>query len=278
MGFIGAGRAACAIAPALEAAGYKIVAVASRSLVSAERLARSLNACKTTTVQGVADAADLVFLSVNDSAIAGVAGQVAWRSGQAVVHCSGALTLEPLAAARHQGASVGSWHPLQTFTHARAQSVGILNGVTVGIEADESLYGTLAELARRVGALPLQVSAQARPLYHAAAVMSCGYVTALLSEAVSLWARAGLPVDVALEALGKLAETTVANVRADGPRAALTGPAARGDVETIRLHMSALAAAVPDALPLYRALALHSAKLAGAGPEWESVLNPTAEV
>ncbi|MBK5188088.1 MAG: DUF2520 domain-containing protein, partial [Gemmatimonadaceae bacterium] len=60
--------------------------------------------------------------------------------------------------------------------------------------------------------------------------------------------------------LGAAAE----NVSALEPAAALTGPVARGDVETVRAHLDALAD-VPEILALYRALSREALPLAAAG-------------
>jgi predicted short-subunit dehydrogenase-like oxidoreductase (DUF2520 family) len=53
---------------------------------------------------------------------------------------------------------------------------------------------------------------------------------------------------------------------------ALTGPVARGDVGTLRVHLRVLADADPDALPSYRALALRTAERAEAA----GLLSPSA--
>src|SRR5688572_2565453 len=91
IGFIGAGRLAASLTVALEAAGYRVTAVASAREQSAHQLvARLEGEAAATDAQSVADACDLVFLTVPDSAIANVASNVRWREGQAVVHCSGA--------------------------------------------------------------------------------------------------------------------------------------------------------------------------------------------
>ena len=259
-GFIGAGRVAGALAPALAAAGYRVAAVASRSGASAEGVAALVPGATVTDTQGVADAAELVFLTTSDGAIGSVAGALRWRDGQAAVHCSGALTLDPLAAAREQGALTGSWHPFQTF--GAEGTATTLEGVTFGIEADAGLYDTLAELTERVGGVALPVPAGARALYHAASVMSCGYLTTLLHEAEALWTRAGLPPEAAGPAIGVLAETTLANLRQAGAGAALSGPTSRGDEATVRLHLDAVAARAPELLPLYAAVSARSAVLA----------------
>ncbi|MCH8847713.1 MAG: DUF2520 domain-containing protein [Chloroflexi bacterium] len=263
IGFIGAGRVAGVLAPAFAAAGYRVAAVASRSVASAERVAALVPGAVAPAIQsaqGVVDAAEMVFLTTSDGAIGPVADSLRWRDGQAAVHCSGALTLEPLAAARKYGALVGSWHPFQTFGADGASTT--LEGVTFGIEADAGLYDPLAELAERVGGVALPVPAGARALYHAASVMSCGYLTTLLHEAEALWKRAGLPPEAAGPAIGVLAETTLANLRRAGAGAALSGPTARGDEATVRLHLDALAASAPELLPLYAAVSARSAVLA----------------
>ena len=275
VGFIGAGRVAGTLAPALADAGYRVAAVSSRTQASAERVAALVPGTVASDAQGVGNAANLVFITTSDGAVQGVAGGLRWRRGQAAVHCSGVLTLEPLAPARAQGATTGSWHPFQTFGGEGTSTR--LEGVTFGIEADAELYETLAELTERVGGIPLPVPAGARPLYHAASVMSCGYLTTLLHEAEVLWVRAGLPRESAGRAIGVLAEATLANMRSAGAEAALSGPTTRGDEDTVRMHLDAVSSSAPELLPLYAALSARSAVLARdagqstGGTDWDAL-------
>lgn len=270
--FIGAGRVAGALAPELARLGYRVAAAASRSRESAERLAALVPGCRAATAQEAADAADIALITTSDGAIADVAASVAWRPGQFVVHCSGALTLAPLEPARAAGANVGSWHPFQTFGGETR-----LEGVTFGIEADGDALAFLERLSGEVGGYALRVPASARALYHAASVMSCGYLTTLLREARTLWVRAGLPPEQAARAIGRLARTTLANIERDGEGAALTGPIPHGDAETVRLHLAAMRDAAPELLPLHREISLRSAHLAreagrpGGLLDWESL-------
>jgi predicted short-subunit dehydrogenase-like oxidoreductase (DUF2520 family) len=276
IGFIGAGRVARVLAPAFAGAGYRVVGAASRSFVSAEALAATVPGCAATNGQGVLAAADLVFITTNDAAIADAVRDVAWAPGKAAVHCSGASTLEPLARAKEAGAAVGSWHPFQTF--GAAGTTTDLDGITVGIDAEAPLDGTLGEIARRLGATPIAVPEEARALYHAASVMTCGYLTTLLYQAQALWESAGLPPEAAGPAIGKIAQSTLGNVIRAGAHAALTGPTSRGDEATVRRHLQAVSAAAPELLPLYSALTERSVALAreaGRDPgnvDWESLL------
>lgn len=267
VGFIGAGRVASVLAPALRDAGYAVTAVASRTRASAERLAAAVPGCNAVTAQDVVQRAEVVFITTLDGAIAEVAGALRWTPERMAVHCSGALTLAPLQSAARQGAPCGSFHPIQTF--APGGGAATLQGVHVGIEADAGARDVLWAMAGRLGATPLDVPAVARPLYHAAAVLSCGYVVTLLADALRLWRAAGLPEAEGAQALAMLARSTLDHAAAVGHARALTGPVARGDVETVAVHLTAIAQAVPEVLGLYAEVGLRSAALAltaGAAP------------
>ena len=271
VGFIGAGRTAGALAPALSRVGYAVVSVTSRSRSSAKRLAGRIPGCRSApNGQAVADAAGLVFITTPDATVAEMASGVRWRTGQRVVHCSGALTLEPLAPAAALGAETGSLHPVMTFgppDAAPAEAVrGLpirgLQGAAFGIEAGGELYLVLAEIARRLGGIPIRVPPGARPLYHAAAVMGCGYLVALMDTACDLWRRAGLPPEAAAPALGHLARATLEHSLELGWGPALTGPMVREDTATVQGHLEALASQALEALPIYAALGARCAELA----------------
>ena len=170
VGFIGAGRVSTALGLGLSTAGYRVVAVASRSPVSADRLARRIAGCATApSGQAVADMAQQVFITTPDAVVTEVATAIRWQPGQWAVHCSGALTRQPLSAAAAAGAETGSFHPLSTFSSADDDAPN-LRGAIFGIEAEGGLLAALEEMAERLGGTPLAVPAEARVLYHAAAV------------------------------------------------------------------------------------------------------------
>src|SRR5438552_7380311 len=80
IGFIGAGQLASVLAPALAQAGYTVTAVTSAQQADAEALAKRVPGAQAVpTPQAVAEANDLVFLTVPDDAIAAVAGGIRWR-------------------------------------------------------------------------------------------------------------------------------------------------------------------------------------------------------
>ena len=101
---------------------------------------------------------------------------------------------------------------------------------------------------------PFRVDACDRVRYHAAACVASNHLVALLGQVERLAAHAGVP----LEAFLPLVRGTVENVADLGPAAALTGPVARGDLETVARHLDELPDDERDA---YRALVVEARRL-----------------
>ena len=263
IGFVGAGAVATALALALSQRGYVVRAVASRTRVSALRLAArapGIEACG--HPQDVLDRCAMVYITVPDGAIAEVAGSLTWRRGQAAIHCSGATSLDSLSAPRSQGALVGGFHPLQTFAAPESAAQDLV-GTAFGIEADHPLREELEALARALGGWPIRLRAEDRALYHASAVAACGLLTSLVSLSAELWSGYASPKE-GLQALLPLVRGTLESLERDGLPTALTGPLTRGDETTVASHLGALEAASPELLPIYCHLALAALPLARA--------------
>ncbi len=268
IGIIGAGTLGRALALCLKSHGCNVAVVSSRSAKSAEALAALADGCrKVASPQEAADCADVVFITTPDSAIAQVADQVRWPSGQGVVHCSGAHTLDVLQGASRQGAAIGSFHPYQTFARVNTYEDATQRflGAGVAVEGTGWLAGYLEDLAGLLGCRVVHIDARDRALYHASATMSCGHLAALAKVVVDMWRELGVPEEDALPIIAPIMQTTLANIASAGVAASLTGPAVRGDAETVGKHLGALEKRLPELAPLYRSLARHS--LAAAGPD-----------
>ncbi len=265
IGFIGVGVLGAGLALALTRRGYNVVAAASRRLVSAQDLAGRIPGCRAlASPQELADAADLVFITTPDSAIGSVAAAVRWRPGRQVVHCCGAVGRDILQPAADQGASTGAFHPLQTFAGLNdpAAAVTRLSGVTFAISAEGRLSEFLTAAAQSLGGRPVSISDADRPLYHASAALSCGYLAALLQGAVELWQSLGFSEEQALGALLPLVRATLENVAKEGVANSVTGPVVRGDADTIQNHLEAIGRSKPELLGLYLSLTEASLPLA----------------
>ncbi len=262
LGFIGAGTVGTALAVRLAEKGYPVVAVASRTLASAERLAVQVPGCKAVkTSQEVADATELVFITTPDDAIAAAVAEVNWHKGQAVVHCSGAHSAAVLDEAKTKGASTGAFHPLQTFASVK-YAIQNMPGSAFGIEGEEPLLTALKELATALGGTPQVLRPEDKVLYHASAVIASNYLVTLMKIATDLWVEFGASREDAVKALMPLVRGTLNNIQNVGIPNCLTGPIARGDTGTVEKHLEALKAAVPSMVPVYSELGMNTVPIA----------------
>ncbi len=261
VGFIGAGRLGKALAWLCARRGVAVVAVASRGPEGARQLAEPIAGCVATDAQSVGDLCDLVFVTTSDAAIRPTVDALRWRTGMAVVHCSGATEVSELAGAAADGAHIGGFHPLQTFGDPEAAARS-LPGCTVTIEADEPLNALLLALAGRLGCPVNRLPPGARPLYHAAAGHTSQHVNALLREASAMWQSWGASEADAVRALMPLVRGTLVSIEQAGLAQGMPGPVSRGDVASVAKHVDALESFDASAVPLYRELCERTVRLA----------------
>jgi len=268
IGIIGAGRVGGALSDALLKSGWLLDAVASRSQEGAEKLASHLPFVAAIEVAELVATTDLVFLAVPDAAIGVLAAELAWRPEQAVVHLSGGRGLEVLAPVTEAGGQAGTLHPLQTFPGGEepAQARTRFVGVACGIEAPAPLDSVLEAIVDDLGARAFRLERVDRAAYHAAAVFVSNDVVAVMAAATRAWELAGLPAEAARESLSPLLQASAQAIAERPLTEALTGPVARGDVDTVRHHLGALAPEADLSL-LYRALASELLRLEFGLPE-----------
>ncbi|RJQ36229.1 MAG: aspartate 1-decarboxylase [Dehalococcoidia bacterium] len=261
LGFIGIGTVGNALALKLSRAGYPVVAVSSLRHTSARNLAAQIKVCRAfENNQDVVNVADLIFITTPDNAIEPVVSRLSFSRGKSVVHCSGADSTRSLITAREAGALVGTIHPLQTFASTE-QALANLPGSTFALEAEEPLLGTLKEITAALEGYWIELSAEDKVSYHAAAVIACNYLVTLVKLATDLWQTFGVPPATATRALLPLIKGTVHNIETVGLPDCLTGPIARGDTNTITKHLEALESE-PSLLSAYRKLGLATLPIA----------------
>ena len=244
---------------------FQIQDVLNRSLESAQHAVAFIGGGKAIGAYADLRPADIYLVAVSDDQIAACCEQLA-RSGNlssetVVFHCSGALRSSELQAATRQGASVASIHPIRSFALPE-QVAQEFTGTWCGVEGDARALAILGEAFSAIGARMVPIDADAKILYHSAAVFACNYLTTLLDVAQQTYMRAGIPHDVALELMAPLVRETIDNVFRIGPAAALTGPIARGDIATAERQRSAVADWNQDYGTLYEQLARLTTDLA----------------
>ena len=220
---VGPGRAGSSLSAALAGVGWDIAAPLGRDDDPAP------------ATEGV----DVVVIATPDAAVADVAVLIEPDPETPVLHMAGSLGLDVLAPHTRRG----SIHPLVALPDAET-GARRLHGAWFAVAGDPVARAIVSDLSGRA----LHVDDAHRASYHAAACIASNHLVALLGQAERVAADAGVP----LEALLALVQATVDNVTALGPAAALTGPVARGDWQTVERHLDALD---PEERPAYEAMA-----------------------
>lgn len=223
---IGLGNWGSSLAAALDDAGLLVERVHARRRSAEARLD-----------------ARVLWLCVPDTAIQSTAEWLVAKrldlSGQVVLHSSGALDGGVLAAAKRAGARTGSVHPMMSFPTRR---IVALKGTRFGVEAGEAATRReLFTLVRRLGGRPFGIEGKGKAMYHAGAMFGSPLLVATLAAGVRVMREAGMAEGEALALLGPMAAATVANVQKQGLARSFSGPLARGDAATVKLHRKALA-------------------------------------
>lgn len=228
---IGLGRAGRSFQGALAAVGWDV-----------DGLARDAD------VSSAAAGVDLVLICTPDAAVGEVAAAI--EPGEAVVaHVAGSLTTAILG----DHARVGSIHPLMSLPNAEVGADRLRSSCWFAVAGDHPI---LAAVVDALGGRSFGVPDQDRAVYHAAACVASNHLVALMGQVERL-ARS---ISVPPEAYLNLAWQSLANVDSLGAPAALTGPAARGDHETIRRHLAHLPV---DERASYQAMVDEARRLAG---------------
>jgi predicted short-subunit dehydrogenase-like oxidoreductase (DUF2520 family) len=254
---VGPGNLGRVLAIALYDSGYRISEIITRDDVASLRKARSLAKRIGASGTRVNDAkldADVIWLCVTDAAVAGVANQlskfpVEWK-GKVVLHASGALGSSELTSLKKKGALIGSLHPMNTFV---AASKPDLAGTPFAAEGEPDAVKVATEIAKKIngGAEVFTIKPEAKILYHALGSFSSPLLVAMLNVAERIAAKAGIKKPQAL--MRQILRQTLDNFLRNGSAAAFSGPIKRGDVETVRKHVSALRK-IPHAKEIYVAL------------------------
>ncbi len=248
VGIVGAGRVGAVLGARLRASGYPVVAVAARSEASLLRARTFLPGVLVLDPVEVVGASEVLVLAVPDDSLAAVAQELAphVRPGQLVLHTSGRHGRAVLAPLAEVGARTAAFHPAMTFT---GSDVDVDRPCVIGLTTTDADRATVETLAEAVGGTPVHVAEADRVVYHAALAHGANHVVTVLNQALDLLRSIGVADPSAV--LEPLVRASVTNTLAYGD-AALTGPVARGDAQTVAAHVGAIADA--DVAATYTAL------------------------
>lgn len=239
--FIGAGNVATHLAVAFKNAGLNICCIYARTEESASKLAYKVFADYTVEPDELPGDADIYFITVRDSMITEVIGNLRLKK-KLVVHTSGTIPMDVL----QKASSVyGVFYPLQTFIKERKV---IFRDIPVCIEASDGLaLNKLRQLASLISDDVREFSSEQRRVIHLSAVVACNFTNYMYAIAEGILQRYDIPFNI----LYPLINETAHKIRNVKPLFVQTGPAMRGDMEIIEKHLEMLSE-LPDYKEIYK--------------------------
>jgi predicted short-subunit dehydrogenase-like oxidoreductase (DUF2520 family) len=258
LNIIGPGRAGRTLGALLQRAGLCAVQdVLSAEIATAESAVQFIDAGRAVRVLREMRPARFWLLTPPDAAITSVATALAatvhLRQGDVAFHCSGSQSSSLLAPLRAAAALVASVHPLKSFADP-ATAVQTFKGTYCAVEGDTEALKLLNPLFEKLGAQVAVIDPAGKTLYHAASVLVCNDLTALMEAGLRAYEQAGITRTTAQAMMEPLVRETLDNVFALGTVRALTGPVARGDADVLARQLAALNTLDPRIADSYRAL------------------------
>ena len=246
---IGAGKLGLALACLLAKSGYQVT-------IGTRNPAQRINTLQKIPLQlpdmppivshrQAAQHADLTLLTVADDAISETCKILAsdFKPDSTVAHCSGTLDSTALKSAAERGCQVASLHPLNTFPNIEA-AIQLLKNLQhntfLYCEGDNAALRCSEDIFSQAGFKVVVIDRSAKPLYHAACVFACNYLTSLMDLSLQSAQAAQLPPETFWQSLQPLIATSLRNISREGTVDSLSGPISRGDVDTVAKHLTVL--------------------------------------
>ena len=238
--FVGAGVVGTSLAFLLSQNGINISGFLSRNLESAKKSAEFTQSSVFSSYQEIITNSDVIIISTNDNSIPEVVNNLSQYKEilkeKTFAHLSGALNLEVLNPLKDENNFIMVMHPIQTCPSILS-ALELLPKSYFTLEGDEKAVEIGKEIVNKISGKYIVLNNVNRPLYHAACVAASNYLVALSKFSLLLLKESGFPFENYPDALIPLMEGTLKNIKEKGTTDALTGPIARGDVNTVKLHL-----------------------------------------
>ena len=235
MVLLGSGNLASQIGPALVDSKVKVVQVYSRRITNARKLAKRLGCPATNKLTFLVTDADLYLFAISDGAIQKTAEKLIHhlppKGNYIFAHTSGAT---PQLVFKGLVKNYGVFYPLQTFSKNRPAD---FSTIPFCIDGNKKTVKTkLTQLAKKLSPTVSLITDEQRADLHVAAVFVNNFTNALFGVGKEILDEKNIP----FELLTPLILETAKKVQEDPPKKMQTGPARRGDQETIQRHLRLL--------------------------------------
>lgn len=242
---VGSGNVATHLAQGLYKNGVNIIAVISRNIANAQNLAEKVDAEAYDNMKKYPSwgKEDLVLVAVKDDAILEVL-KSGLLSQSNVAHTSGSFNSMLM---NEFCLSFGAFYPFQTFRKTAAVDLSIVP-FFIEMSSAESLK-KVEFLAKKLSQTVQAISSEERKKLHLSGVFLNNFIYFILDKTKNLCIEHG----ISQEMLKPLLQQTI-TFALDYPENLQTGPAKRGDIETIKGHIELLGQNNPYLAEIYKTM------------------------
>ena len=187
----------------------------------------------------VVSGSDVIFISVQESRIGEVAGEIAKEkdiSGKIFFHTSNSLTSEELLPLKAHGGIIASFSPLQTLP-GYLKNKDVFKGVNFLSEGDPDAVALADRISVYLQAKNIHIDPETKIFFHIGAVISSNFLNSLLRFADIQIKKGG---EYNYEVLLPLVKQTLRNIESKGLERALSGPSMRKESGIIEKHLEVL--------------------------------------
>jgi predicted short-subunit dehydrogenase-like oxidoreductase (DUF2520 family) len=236
---IGMGRAGTALYHTLTSAGYECVHIVSSKAEQFLDFAGNVSP----EIPDEIRHADIWFICVPDDHIEQIGVTLAANSfsktGVIFTHISGARGSELLGPLGSEGGHIASFHPMQTIT--ATSGADSFKGVIFTLEGSNEACEALEVVVSKIGGKSQVLSAEQKLRFHLAGVVVSNFMSSLVLSAAKILSNdMAEPETYVRTQFGNIMRMTLHNILENGFPDAITGPAFRGDRDTLVHHLAAL--------------------------------------
>ncbi|TAH43697.1 MAG: DUF2520 domain-containing protein [Bacteroidetes bacterium] len=240
---IGTGNVAMHLGPALIKAGHEVIQLVGRTEKHSKFLANKLSCDYTINKKQISPKADTYIVALRDEAI-GLYSKHIPSEAKLVVHTSGSVNANVFSGITQH---YGVLYPIQTLSTKRKIN---FETIPLCLEANsEKAKKKLLTLAKSLSKEVHWTSHDQRQTIHLAAVFANNFSNHLFALAEDMLTKKGMSFDL----IRPLIAETAAKVQKSSAHQMQTGPARRGDTETIEKHIELLKNK-PQLLQIYKIL------------------------
>ena len=271
IGFIGPGKVGVNLGRYFTQKGIKLSGFYGRNNLSAKEASEITNSKQYETLEEIIKDSHIIFITTPDDIISIIDREISKfdLNNKSICHASGSLKSTVLSNAKLSGALIYSIHPMFAFSNKNIE-LNKLQDMYFSVEGDINTGNDenlpVLNLMNSLGNKYFVRNIEDSSVYHLSNVFVSNLVLSLLNIGTSYLCSMGLNEKEALDALFPLIQGNLDSIHEKGFLNSLTGPAVRGDIGTVKKHLSVVK---EEDKEIYSSLSLNLLKLV-ARRDWKS--------